>query len=311
VAVHAPGFGDRRKALLSDIAVLTGGRVVSGDIGLTLENVELEMLGEARRVIVGKEFTTIISDINKEAVLSRYEQLRRQLETMDSAYEKEKLKERLSKLSGGVAIVNVGAPTETEMKDRKLRLEDAVNATKAALEEGLVPGGGATLAHISGELSEWAKDTLLEDELIGAVLVEKALSAPLKKIASNAGQSGTVIFERVKATKFEFGYNAENQSKQRSKFMFFPFSLEDKKKTLQFKEDIKYDIFHFKSYYKKEAFNLDSIPSNLNYQFNKTEDMFKIGVIDPAKVTRSALQNAASIASMILTTECIIVDKKH
>ena len=252
VAVRAPGFADRRKALLADLAVLTGGQVVSGDAGLTLENVELEMLGEARRVIVGKESTTIISDANKKAVLARCEQLRRQLETSDSTYEKEKLQERLAKLSGGVALIKVGAATETEMKDRKLRLEDAVNATKAAVEEGIVPGGGTTLAHISEELLEWAKDNLLEDELIGALIVEKALSAPVRKIASNAGQNGAVIFERVKESEFEFGYNAAN---------------------------------------------------------NEIADMFKVGVIDPAKVTRSTLQNAASIASMVLTTECIIVDK--
>ena len=252
VAVRAPGFADRRKALLADLAVLTGGQVVSGDAGLTLENVELEMLGEARRVIVGKESTTIISDANKQAVLARCEQLRRQLETSDSSYEKEKLQERLAKLSGGVAVIKVGAATETEMKDRKLRLEDAVNATKAAVEEGIVPGGGTTLAHISEELLEWAKDNLLEDELIGALIVEKALSAPLRKIATNAGQNGAVILERVKDAEFEVGYNAAQ---------------------------------------------------------NELADMFEAGVIDPAKVTRSTLQNATSIASMVLTTECIIVDK--
>jgi chaperonin GroEL len=252
VAVRAPGFADRRKALLADLAVLTGGQVVSGDAGLTLENVELEMLGEARRVIVGKESTTIISDANKQAVLARCEQLRRQLETSDSSYEKEKLQERLAKLSGGVAVIKVGAATETEMKDRKLRLEDAVNATKAAVEEGIVPGGGTTLAHISEELLEWAKDNLLEDELIGALIVEKALSAPLRKIATNAGQNGAVILERVKDAEFEVGYNAAK---------------------------------------------------------NELADMFEAGVIDPAKVTRSTLQNATSIASMVLTTECIIVDK--
>ena len=247
--VVAPGFADRRKALLADLAVLTGGQVVSGDAGLTLENVELEMLGEARRVIVGKESTTIISDANKQAVLARCEQLRRQLET---SYEKEKLQERLAKLSGGVAVIKVGAATETEMKDRKLRLEDAVNATKAAVEEGIVPGGGTTLAHIAEELLEWAKDNLLEDELIGALIVEKALSAPLRKIATNAGQNGAVILERVKDAEFEVGYNAAK---------------------------------------------------------NELADMFEAGVIDPAKVTRSTLQNATSIASMVLTTECIIVDK--
>jgi chaperonin GroEL len=252
VAVRAPGFGDRRKALLADLAVLTGGQVISADAGLTLENMEIESLGRARRIIIGKDSTTIISDANKKEVLARCEQLRRQLETTDSTYEKEKIQERLAKLSGGVALIKVGAATETEMKDRKLRLEDAVNATKAAVEEGIVPGGGTTLAHISEELLDWAKDNLLEDELIGALIVEKALSAPLKKIASNAGENGAVIFERVKNADFEVGYNAAN---------------------------------------------------------NELGNMFEIGIIDPAKVTRTTLQNAASIASMVLTTECIIVDK--
>jgi chaperonin GroEL len=253
VAVRAPVFGDRRKALLGDLAVLTGGQVISADAGLTLENVELESLGRARRVIIGKNTTTIISDANKKEVLARCEQLRRRLETSDSTYEKEKLQERLAKLSGGVALIKVGAATETEMKDRKLRLEDAVNATKAAVEEGIVPGGGTTLAHISEELLDWAKDNLLEDELVGALIVEKALSAPLRKIASNAGQNGAVIFERVKDAEFECGYNAAK---------------------------------------------------------NEVVDMFNAGIIDPAKVTRSTLQNASSIASMVLTTECIIVDKQ-
>ena len=252
VAVRAPGFADRRKALLADLAVLTGGQVVSGDAGLTLENVELEMLGEARRVIVGKESTTIISDANKKAVLARCEQLRRQLETSDSTYEKEKLQERLAKLSGGVALIKVGAATETEMKDRKLRIEDAVNATRAAVEEGVVPGGGSTLAHISEELRKWCKVELRGDELIGAFIVEKALSAPIKRIASNAGENGAITAERVKESEFQVGYNAAE---------------------------------------------------------NEYVDMYDIGIIDPAKVTRSTLQNAASIASMVLTTECIIVDK--
>ena len=252
VAVRAPGFGDRRKALLDDLAILTGGQVVSADAGLTLENVELEYLGRARRVVIGKDSTTIISDANKKDVLARCEQLRRQLETLDSAYEKEKVQERLAKLSGGVALIKVGAATETEMKDRKLRLEDAVNATKAAVEEGIVPGGGTTLAHISDELLDWAKDNLVEDELLGALIVEKALSAPLRRIAENAGENGAVVYEQIKNSDFEIGYNAAT---------------------------------------------------------GEFVDMFDIGIIDPAKVTRSTLQNAASIASMVLTTECIIVDK--
>jgi chaperonin GroEL len=237
---------------LEDLAVLTGGQVISADAGLSLEKMEIETLGNARRVIIGKDFTTIISDSNKEQVFARCEQLRRQLETLESTYEKEKIQERLAKLSGGVAVIKVGAATETEMKDRKLRLEDAVNATKAAVEEGIVPGGGTTLTHIAKELLEWAKANLLEDELIGALIVEKALSSPLKRIASNAGENGAVIAERVKKEKFEIGYNAAT---------------------------------------------------------NEYVNMYDAGIIDPAKVTRSTLQNAASIASMILTTECIIVDK--
>jgi chaperonin GroEL len=212
----------------------------------------LETLGTARRVIVGKESTTIISDTNRDKVFARCEQIRRQLETNDSTYEREKLQERLAKLSGGVAIIKVGAATETEMKDRKLRLEDAINATKAAVEEGVVPGGGATLVHISKELLEWSKENLKEDELIGALIVEKSLSAPIRKIASNAGENGAIIAERIADSSFEMGYNAAT---------------------------------------------------------NEFVDMYKAGIIDPTKVTRSTLQNAASIASMVLTTECIIVDK--
>jgi chaperonin GroEL len=252
VAVRAPGFGDRRKAILEDLAVPLSGQVVSSDAGLSLDKMELETLGKARRVIIGKDTTTIIADSNKEQVLARCEQLRRQLETSDSSYEKEKLQERLAKLSGGVAVIKVGAATETEMKDRKLRLEDAVNATKAAVEEGIVPGGGTTLAHIADSLLDWAKENLYDDELIGALIVEKALSAPLKRIASNAGKNGAVVVEHVKEESFDIGYNAAT---------------------------------------------------------DEYVDMYEAGIIDPAKVTRSTLQNAASIASMVLTTECIIVDK--
>nr|YP_010596574.1 molecular chaperone GroEL [Chrysotila carterae]WAK83210.1 molecular chaperone GroEL [Chrysotila carterae] len=254
VAVRAPGFGDRRKALLEDLAVLTSGQVITADAGLSLERLGIELLGKARRVIVKKDSTTIISESNKSKVLSRCEQIRRQLETTDSSYEREKLQERLAKLSGGVAIIKVGAATETEMKDRKLRLEDAINATKAAVEEGIVPGGGTTLVHISDELSEWAKETLKEEELIGALIVEKALSSPLRRIASNAGANGALIVEKVKNAKFEVGYNAA---------------------------------------------------------VDEFSNMYEAGIIDPTKVTRSTLQNAASIASMILTTECIIVDKAN
>eukprot|EP00962_Isochrysis_galbana_P062151 scaffold52076_cov1961-Isochrysis_galbana.AAC.18 len=241
VAVRAPGFGDRRKALLQDLAILVGGKLITPDAGLSLDRMEIENLGTARRVIVRKESTTIISDSNKKEVLARCEQLRRQMETTDSSYEKEKLQERLAKLTGGVAVIKVGAATETEMKDRKLRLEDAINATKAAVEEGIVPGGGATLVHIAAELLEWVTETLKGDELIGGLIIEKALQAPMKKIAFNAGQNGAIILERIKETEFEMGYDAAK---------------------------------------------------------NEIVDMYKAGIIDPAKVTRSTLQNAASIANV-------------
>jgi chaperonin GroEL len=251
-AVKAPGFGDRRKAMLEDIAVLTGGQVVTEDAGLKLDNVKVDMLGKARRITITKDTTTIVAEGNEAGVQARCEQIRRQMEETESSYDKEKLQERLAKLSGGVAVVKVGAATETEMKDRKLRLEDAINATKAAVEEGIVPGGGTTLAHMSPGLEEWAKANLTGEELIGAMIVARALSAPLKRIAENAGQNGAVIAERVKEKEFNVGYDAA-----KGEFV----------------------------------------------------DMFEAGIVDPAKVTRSALQNAASIAGMVLTTECIVVDK--
>ncbi|GBF82678.1 chaperonin GroEL [Aphanothece sacrum] len=251
-AVKAPGFGDRRKQMLEDIAILTGGKVISEDAGLKLENTKIEMLGKARRITLTKDNTTIIAEGNEAAVKGRCEQIRRQMEETESSYDKEKLQERLAKLSGGVAVIKVGAATETEMKDRKLRLEDAINATKAAVEEGIVPGGGTTLAHLTPDLETWAKDNLLNEELTGALIVSRALTAPLKRIAENAGQNGAVIAERVKEKPFNVGYDAAN---------------------------------------------------------NEFTDMFDAGIVDPAKVTRSALQNAASIAGMVLTTECIVVDK--
>ena len=251
-AVKAPGFGDRRKAMLEDIAVLTGGQLVTEDAGLKLDATKLESLGQARRITITKDSTTIVAEGNEATVKSRCEQIRRQMEETDSSYDKEKLQERLAKLAGGVAVIKVGAATETEMKDRKLRLEDAINATKAAVEEGIVPGGGTTLAHLSPELEIWAQANLKDEELTGALIVTRALSAPLKRIAENAGQNGAIIAERVKEKAFDVGYNAAT---------------------------------------------------------NEFVDMFEAGIVDPAKVTRSALQNAASIAAMILTTECIIVDK--
>ncbi|MEH2436437.1 MAG: chaperonin GroEL [Nostoc sp.] len=251
-AVKAPGFGDRRKALLEDIAVLTGGQLITEDAGLKLDNTKLDSLGKARRITITKDSTTIVAEGNEAAVKARVEQIRRQIDETESSYDKEKLQERLAKLSGGVAVVKVGAATETEMKDKKLRLEDAINATKAAVEEGIVPGGGTTLAHLAPELEVWAKSNLKDEELIGALIVVRALPAPLKRIAENAGQNGAVIAERVKEKDFNIGYNAAT---------------------------------------------------------NEFVDLLAAGIVDPAKVTRSALQNAASIAGMVLTTECIIVDK--
>jgi len=251
-AVKAPGFGDRRKAMLEDMAVLTGGQVISEDTGLKLESAKLDMLGQARRITITKDTTTLVAEGNEAAVKARCEQIRRQIEESDSSYDKEKLQERLAKLSGGVAVIKVGAATETEMKDRKLRLEDAINATKAAVEEGIVPGGGTTLAHLAPQLETWSASNLTGEELIGAQIVTRALTAPLKRIAENAGQNGAVIAERVKEKEFNVGYNASN---------------------------------------------------------GEFVDMIAAGIVDPAKVTRSALQNAASIAGMVLTTECIVVDK--
>jgi chaperonin GroEL len=251
-AVKAPGFGDRRKAMLEDIAILTGGQVISEDAGLKLENTKLDSLGKARRVTITKDNTTIVAEGNEQAVKARCEQIRRQIEETESSYDKEKLQERLAKLAGGVAVIKVGAATETEMKDKKLRLEDAINATKAAVEEGIVPGGGTTLAHLAPQLEEWANSNLKGEELTGALIVARALSAPLKRIAENAGQNGAVIAERVKEKEFNVGYDAAK---------------------------------------------------------NEFVDLFAAGIVDPAKVTRSALQNAASIAGMVLTTECIVVDK--
>ncbi len=251
-AVKAPGFGDRRKAMLEDIAVLTGGQVITEDAGLKLDNTKLDMLGKARRIAITKDNTTIVAEGNEAGVKARCEQIRRQMDETDSSYDREKLQERLAKLAGGVAVVKVGAATETEMKDRKLRLEDAINATKAAVEEGIVPGGGTTLAHLTPQLESWANETLTGEALTGALIVARALAAPLKRIAENAGQNGAVIAERVKEKDFNVGFNAAT---------------------------------------------------------NEFVDMFEAGIVDPAKVTRSALQNAASIAGMVLTTECIVVDK--
>ena len=250
-AVKAPGFGDRRKAMLEDMAVLTNGQLITEDAGLKLENAKLEMLGTARRITINKDTTTIVAEGNEVAVGARCEQIKKQMDETDSTYDKEKLQERLAKLAGGVAVVKVGAATETEMKDKKLRLEDAINATKAAVEEGIVPGGGTTLAHLAPALEEWANSSLSGEELIGANIVAAALTAPLMRIAENAGANGAVVAENVKSRSINEGYNAAT---------------------------------------------------------GDYVDMLAAGIVDPAKVTRSGLQNAASIAGMVLTTECIVAD---
>jgi len=250
-AVKAPGFGDRRKAMLEDMAVLTNGQLITEDAGLKLENAKLEMLGTARRVTINKDTSTIVAEGNEVAVKARCEQIKKQMDETDSTYDKEKLQERLAKLAGGVAVVKVGAATETEMKDKKLRLEDAINATKAAVEEGIVPGGGTTLAHLAPVLQQWASKNLDGEELIGSNIVEAALTSPLMRIAENAGANGAVVAENVKSKPISEGYNAAT---------------------------------------------------------GEYVDMLSAGIVDPAKVTRSGLQNAASIAGMVLTTECIVAD---
>ncbi|MGB7247867.1 MAG: chaperonin GroEL [Phormidesmis sp.] len=253
-AVKAPGFGGGRKAILQDIAALVEGQVISEETGLTLDAVTLEMLGQARRITLTQANTTIVAEGNGQFVKARCQQLRRELEDADADYEKESLQNRLAKLSGGVAVIKVGAATETEMKDRKYKLEDAINATKAAVEEGIVPGGGATLAHLAPQLETWAKAQLNEEELTGALIVARALSAPLQRIADNAGQNGAIIVEKIKDHEFNVGYDA---------------------------------------------------------LANKFVNMFEAGIVDPAKVTRSALQNASSIAAITLTTECIVAETSN
>jgi len=246
-AVKAPGFGDRRKAMLEDIAVLTGGRVITEDLSIKLENVEVKDLGSAKRVSIGKEDTTIIDGAGKAKDMNgRIGQIRRQIEETTSDYDREKLQERLAKLAGGVAVINVGAATETEMKEKKARVEDALHATRAAVEEGIVPGGGTALVRAQKALD---KLKLKGDEATGVEIVSRAIEAPLRQLAANAGREGALIVENVKSgTK---GYNVAT---------------------------------------------------------DKYEDLVAKGVVDPAKVTRSALQNAASIAGLLLTTECLITD---
>ena len=250
VAVKAPGFGDRRKAMLEDIAILTGGVVISEEVGLKLENVDLEHLGTARQVRITKDETIIVDgNGDKDVIARRVAQVRAQAEEATSEFDKEKLQERLAKLSGGVAVIEVGAATEVELKDKKLRIEDALNATRAAVEEGIVAGGGTTLIDIIPALDGIEATG---DVLTGVNLVRRAVEEPLRQIAYNAGLEGSVVVERVKSTESGIGFNALTE---------------------------------------------------------EYVDMVKAGIVDPAKVTRSALQNAASIAALVLTTESIVADK--
>jgi chaperonin GroEL len=250
VAVKAPGFGDRRKDLLEDIAVITGGKVISEELGLKLEKTELADLGQARRIVVNKDNTTIVEGAGtKEEVERRIKQIRNELSNTESEFDREKLEERLAKLSGGVAVIKVGAATEVEQKEKQHRVEDAVRATKAALEEGIVPGGGIALIRTLPVLEKIKTDN--DDEKIGVEIVKKALEEPIRKIAENAGYDGSVILEEIKKRGTYEGFNA------------------------------------------------------LTGEYT---DMAKAGIVDPTKVTRSALENAASVASMLLTTEAVVAD---
>jgi chaperonin GroEL len=252
-AVKAPGFGDRRKEMLRDIAVLTGGQVISEEVGFKLENATLNDLGRAKRVVIDKDNTTIVDGKGKENdIQGRINEIKAAVEKTTSDYDREKLQERLAKLSGGVAVINVGAATETEMKEKKARVEDALHATRAAVEEGIVAGGGVALIRAQSVL-EKIRGT--EDEKVGVEIVRRALEEPIRMIAQNAGAEGSIVVARVKESKDKnFGYNAQTDT---------------------------------------------------------YEDLVKAGVIDPTKVTRTALQNAASIAGLLLTTECVVVEKKE
>ncbi len=248
-AVKAPGFGERRKAMMEDIAILTGGTFFTEDLGIKLENIRLEQLGRAEKVIIEKEYTTIVGGKGKpEAIQGRIAQIRKQIETTESDYDREKLQERLAKLAGGVAVIKVGAATETELKEKKSRFEDAIHATKAAVEEGIVPGGGVTLVNAIRALDNLQAEG---DERIGINIVRRALEEPLRQIAQNAGAEGSVIVEKVKELPAGHGFNAAT---------------------------------------------------------GEFVDMVKAGIVDPAKVARTALENAASIASMLLTTEALVAE---
>jgi chaperonin GroEL len=252
VAVKAPGFGERRKAMLQDMAILTGGQVITEDVGLKLENVTLDLLGRARKVVVTKDESTVVEGAGDDNdIKGRINQIKAEIENTDSDYDREKLQERLAKLSGGVAVIKVGAATEVELKEKKHRIEDAVSTTKAAIEEGVVPGGGVALLRSQQAILERA-EKLEGDEATGARIVARAVEEPLKQIAINCGLEGGVVVDRVRSLSESEGYNAGT------------------------------DVY---------------------------EDLFAAGVIDAAKVTRSALQNAASIAALFLTTEAVVVDK--
>jgi chaperonin GroEL len=249
-AVKAPGFGDRRKAMLQDIAVLTGGQMIAEDLGLKLENVSLNDLGRAKRIVIDKDDTTIIDGAGeKKDIEARVKQIREQVKDTTSDYDKEKLQERLAKLVGGVAVVKVGAATEVEMKEKKARVEDALNATRAAVEEGVVPGGGVALLRAQEALEDLKFEG---DRAFGVKLVRKALEEPIRQIANNAGTDGSIVVEKVRNGKAGFGFNA---------------------------------------------------------QAEKYEDLLEAGVIDPTKVVRSALQNAASVAGLMITTEALVAEK--
>jgi chaperonin GroEL len=248
-AVKAPGFGDRRKAMLEDIAILTGGRCLTEDLGIKLENVTITDLGRAKRIVVDKENTTIVEGSGKSSdIQGRVKQIRRQIEETTSDYDREKLQERLAKIAGGVAVVHVGAATETEMKEKKARVEDALHATRAAVEEGIVPGGGVALLRTIKAIESL---TLEGDEKIGASIIRRAVEAPLKQLCVNAGVDGGVVVARVLESKVNQGYNVAT---------------------------------------------------------GDFEDLVKAGVVDPTKVTRTALQNASSVAGLLLTTECMITE---
>jgi chaperonin GroEL len=253
-AVKAPGFGDRRKAMLQDVSVLTGGQVISEELGLKLENATVQDLGRAKRIVVDKDNTTLVDGAgDADQIKGRINEIRSAIDKSTSDYDREKLQERLAKLAGGVAVIHVGAATETEMKEKKARVEDALHATRAAVEEGIVPGGGVALVRVREKLKAWKLEDA--DEQIGVQIIFRAIEVPLRAIAENAGAEGSIVLDKVRSNKnANFGYNAGT---------------------------------------------------------DEYEDLVEAGVIDPTKVTRTALQNAASIASLLLTTECVVVERKE